>query len=190
MSTVQAPQWLVSQPICALEPQLLAQEMDQQRARLDQRLDLAAVHGQLDDLLGHGLLLNGAGERPAQRALGHHAGKVAPVIHGTAHVGHRVAGGLGRGTGGSDGRIIDGGAVDEPGLNQNRRLAEIGQRHRGMRAAAAGSEDQDRGGGGGRIVADLALLLLVGPAVAGGRNRDADAIRISSAASAGSRPPR
>ena len=54
-STVQAPQWLVSQPICgAGEAQLLAQEMDQQGARLDQRLDRAAVDGQLAHLgLGH-----------------------------------------------------------------------------------------------------------------------------------------
>ena len=43
-STVQAPQWLVSQPICGpVRFELLAQEVDQQRARLDQRLDRLAV---------------------------------------------------------------------------------------------------------------------------------------------------
>ena len=47
MSTVQAPQWLVSQPICgAGEVLVLAQEVDQQRARLDQRLDRLAVDRQ------------------------------------------------------------------------------------------------------------------------------------------------
>ncbi len=39
-STVQAPQWLVSQPICVpVRLSGLAQEMHQQRARLDEPLD-------------------------------------------------------------------------------------------------------------------------------------------------------
>ena len=38
------------------EVQLLAQEVDQQRARLDQRLDRLAVHRQGDVGFGHALL--------------------------------------------------------------------------------------------------------------------------------------
>ena len=33
-STVQAPHWLVSQPTCAPEEKVLAQEMDEEQARL------------------------------------------------------------------------------------------------------------------------------------------------------------
>ena len=43
--TTQAPHWLVSQPTCVpVRPQLLAQELDQQRARLDLARDGLAVH--------------------------------------------------------------------------------------------------------------------------------------------------
>ena len=51
--------------------------------------------------------------------------------------------------------------------------ADIGEPDRAACDLAA-VERQHHGGGGGRIVADLALELLVGVAVAGGRHRDAD----------------
>ena len=44
-STVQAPQWVVSQPIWVpVSEQVFADEMHQQRARFDEAFDLGAVH--------------------------------------------------------------------------------------------------------------------------------------------------
>jgi len=45
ISTVQAPQWVVSQAdMGARQLQVFADEMHQQRARLDEAFDLGAVH--------------------------------------------------------------------------------------------------------------------------------------------------
>ena len=109
MSTVQAPQWLVSQPMCgAGEAQFLAQEVDEQRARLDRLLDRALpLSLNADEFLRHGRGLRSAfsgarGARPAMRALDHLAGHRGLVVDVAAQVvgrvadGHRQARGLGR----------------------------------------------------------------------------------------------
>ena len=71
----------------------------------------------------------GAGERPADGAVGHHAGEVAPVVDRAPHVGDGSAGGLGGGAAGGDRGIVDGGADEcRSQSTQDRRLAEIGQR--------------------------------------------------------------
>src|SRR5262249_57446196 len=62
-------------------------------------------------------------------------------------------------------------AVENPGgrLGPERRLAEVGEPDGAGRDRTASEREHDGGGGGG-IVPDLALELLVGRAMSGGRN--------------------
>ena len=80
----------VAAPVGAGQAERLADEVDEQQARLDVARDLLAVDGDRD-VHESGLLAQGARGRAAQRALGEHAGEMALVVDRPAAVGARRA---------------------------------------------------------------------------------------------------
>ena len=91
ISTTQAPQLDVSQPQWVpVRLERLAEEVDEQQARLDVARDLLAVDGHRDFHV-QASWSQRAGRRAAQCALGQHAREVALVVDRPAAVGHRRA---------------------------------------------------------------------------------------------------
>ena len=179
-STVQAPQWLVSQPICGPV-----------RFSCSRRKWMSSVRGSTSASIGLPLTfmetwdlamsLSPVGQPRArdlgarERAREHHAGHLGAVVRRPAGVGGRRGDRLGGGDGLLHRRGVERRAEQDLRrlLGPERRFGDIGEADRAACDLAAGHGEHDGGGGGG-IVADLALELLVGVAVAGGRHRNAD----------------
>ena len=163
----------VAADVGAGQPEVVAQEVDEQEARLDVRLVGLAVDGDRDVLGGHRgrcLLrvregaLDGRAERP-EGQLGDHR---PLVVDGTADVADRAGSAPRRPRRPARKRSSDGALADEERLGVGRRERRV-RRRRSRRSRRARScrpspsrttgGDADRG-----EVADLALELLVGAA--------------------------
>src|ERR1700735_4476030 len=163
-STVQAPQWLVSQPICGPV-----------RLSCSRRKWISKVRGSTSDstVLPFTFIAiwdlarafpppSAAGARfgAGERAREHHAGHFAAVMRGSAGVGGRRGDGFRGGNGFLDRRRIERRAGEDfPRLlRPQRRLGDIGEADRATRYLAS-AHGQDDGGRSGGVVADLALEL-------------------------------
>src|SRR5229473_4187108 len=178
-STVQAPQWLVSQPICGPVKLSCSRRKWMRRVRgstsPSTALPLTVIVTCVFAISCVSLPSGGARLGARQRPRHHHARHLGAVLGGPAIVGGRRGDRLG----GSH-RLLDRGGIERRAddrrrrvLRPERRLPDIGERN-GAGGDAPLALRQDHRRRRGRVVADLALQLLIGGAVAGRRHGDAD----------------
>src|SRR5215207_8368015 len=174
-STVQAPQWLVSQPICGPV-----------RLSCSRRKWISSVRGSTKASTGLPLTLMAIWTAIASSSLrlcfGAHQGARQ---HDPRHLGAVLwwpapVGGWRRDRLGRRDRVPDRGAVEARSdqdlgrlFGPQRGIGHVGEADRAG-GDLAGAEREDHGGGGGSKVADLALELLIGRAVAARRRRAAN----------------
>src|SRR5580693_8840849 len=178
-STVQAPQWLVSQPICGPVMFCWSRRKWMRSVRGSTKASMVlpfTVIVMWDLAIGLSPCPSAAGATlgARERAREHHAGHLGAVKRGTTRIARRRRDRLGGRDRPLHSRRIERGAEQDRGrfLRPQRGFADIGQPDRTACDFAAVEREHD-GRGRGRIVADLALELFVCVAVSGGRNRDA-----------------
>ena len=169
---VHAPQLLVSQPdVGAGQTERVAQEVDEEEARLDVRLVRLAVDGDGDVLGGHRSAASYAFARARSVARRSALTVISAAIARLYSTGPRTSpagSALGsRGGAGSAEQLLRRGVADEDRLGVGcgeRRLGDARHADAGTRDPAVRLEPDDRRDAHRRKVADLAFELLVGAA--------------------------
>ena len=166
----------VAADVGAGQPQILAEQVDQQQARLDVGLVLLAVDGELDHASSaHFLPSARSTARRSARAV---STRTRSLLYSAdprrSSLGWAASAASSRGL--LDGRLVRPLALQRGlGLRGlDRRQADVGEADADLIARAAGREHDLRGDGRRREVADLALELQVGAAAARRRRRDPD----------------
>src|SRR5262249_13311907 len=178
MSTVQAPQWLVSQPICgpvipsSSRSRWISNRRGWARSSTSRLLtvNLICILAIVQLPCSAGALF-GAGDR----ALHHHPRDMDAEFDRSVSVGRWTGDPLGSLRGFSNRCLVDAGADQcfAGLLSEQRRVGEVGQRDCGSSAGAAGPGSAHRWRGC-RIIPDLAFLFLIGPAVTARGDGDMD----------------
>src|SRR5262249_42409284 len=178
-STVQAPQWVVSQPICAPVRLSCSRSMWTSSVRGSTSTSTALPFTVMATwVLAIGSSpssgATGALAGACQRARQHHAGHLLAIGDGPAGVGGGRGDRLRRFGGSLHGRGIELRAHDNGGgvFGPQRRLGQVGEADRAARDACA-AHGENNGCGCSGVVADLAFELFVGRSVARGGYRDA-----------------